>query len=183
MRWNWRLTAMCVLAVAMMVGPVAADDFTGSETEERELACPGEGESVPANQSEPGPDDCPGEEENETYTGTVWTNEVTCNDDGVEVGPAGNLYYVGDPGDMEGGVGICNDGDTVPLQGRIVLQGSMDDGLTAYADGTDNNTPDQLQGWARVDVNGDGPEVRCGADDGKRDATTPGPEDTSDNCG
>jgi hypothetical protein len=182
MRLSWRMMAGCVLAVALMVGPVAADDFTGSETEERELACPGEGESVPANQSEPGPDDCPGEAEDETYTGTVWTNEVTCNDDGVPVGPAGNLYAFGSE-DLAGGVGICNDGDTVPVQGRIVLQGSMDDGITAYADGTDGNSPEQLQGWARVDVDGGGPQVRCGSEDGKRDATAPDPEDTSDNCG
>jgi hypothetical protein len=183
MRRTWRLTGICVLVLAMIIAPVAADDFTGSETEERELDCPGEGESVPANQSEPGPDDCPGESDDETYMGTVWTNQVTCNDGGVPVGPAANLYAVGDPDAMHGGVGVCNDGDTVPVKGRIVLQGSMDEGISAYADGSDGNSPDQLEGWARVDVDGSGPTVRCGADDGKRDATAPGPEDTSDNCG
>lgn len=180
------LTLMSILLLVLAAGPVAAHDFTGSEEEQQELDCPAEGEEVPPNQEPPDYEagDCPGEEDDETYEGYVWDNQVTCNDDEAADLEIGKLYVHGDDSDLSGGVGVCNDGDTGPLQGRIVIQGSMEDeGIAAYADGTDENEPDQLQGWARVDVGTSGAEARCGADDGKRDATHPGEDDTMDNCG
>jgi hypothetical protein len=173
---------MWVLALALVAGPAAAGDFTGTEKEEKELACPGEGQSVPDNQTPPEPGDCPGEEDDETYVGYVWNNEVSCGDDEVAGAEGVNAYAVGDPDDMFGGVGVCNDGDTAPVQGRIVLQGSFEDGgFSAYADGTEQNEG-PLQGWARADATTDQQGVGCGSDDGKRDATA-GEDYDPGNCG
>jgi hypothetical protein len=177
------LVGIGLLVAAVAAGPVAAGDFTGTEKELRTLPCPGEGEGVPANQEPPGPDDCPGEEDDETYEGHVWTNDVRCNDGEAADLQLAKLYYTGDPVAMQGGVGVCNDDDAGPIQGRAVVGGNADDGLTAYADGTNANSPDQLQGWARLDASTDGVTVRCGAEDGKRDATNPEPGDSMDDCG
>jgi hypothetical protein len=178
----WKRLGLLVLALALVAGPAAAGDFTGTEREERELACPGEGETVPANQEPPGEDDCPGEEEDETYTGSVWTNSPTCAEGGY--GAEGvNVYATGDPGDLWAGAGVCNDGDTAPVKGRVAATGSMEDGgFSAYADGADGNPVEPLEGWARVDATASQQGAGCGADDGKRDATA-GEEYDVGHCG
>lgn len=183
---RFRAAVACLFALLLIGGPLAAEDFTGSEMQERELDCIYEGEEVPENQTPPDYDggDCPGTEANETYTGYVWTNELTCNDGEEADLEAAKLYTSGDPGDAEGGVGICNDGDTAPIQGRVVLYGSADDGSGhAYADGTDANPEGSAQGWARLDAGTGGPEIRCGSGDGRQSAASPTDSDTQDNCG
>jgi hypothetical protein len=183
-RRRLRTAALWIVALALVAGPAAASgDFTGTEAHEQELACPAPGQGTPSNQDPPGPGDCPGEQENETYRGRVWTNEVKCNSGSLAGAEGVNVYATGDPGAMFGGAGVCNDGNTAPVQGRIVVTGSMEQGgFAAYADGTKHNTPEQLQGWARVDASTSRQGFGCGSDDGKRDATA-GEQQSPDNCG
>jgi hypothetical protein len=184
MRGRWMRVLSVIVGLLIVGAPVAADDFTGSEREERTLPCPAEGESVPENQEPPGPGECEdAENPDETYQGYVWTNDVRCADGGQDLQVA-KLYAVGDPGAMNGGAGICNDGSSVPIQGRVVVSGSQEQGgFTAYADGDKDNSPEQAQGFARLDAGTGGLTVRCGSEDGKMDASEPGPGDTQGNCG
>lgn len=123
---------------------------------------------------------------------TVFDNQVTCAEPDADGGdvpdvvtPIGGLYTTGSPEDASGGVEVCADDDTESpvLQGRILVEGSADGGGFVAADGDADNPEENSQGWARVDVSGDGVEIRCGSVDGNLDATHPGPEDTQDECG
>ena len=182
MRRRWVAVLSLVLAVGLVGGPVAAEDFTGSEEQEQTLRCPGKGKSVPKNQEPPGKGECKGKKA-KTYKGKVWSNDVKCAEGGQNLQVA-NVYTLGSSDPMAGGAGVCNDGSTVPVQGRVVIQGSMEQrGFAIYADGDKDNSNEQLQGWARLDLTTDGPSFGCGAADGKRDATVPEPTDGSDNCG
>jgi hypothetical protein len=98
----------------------------------------------------------------------VWDNQVSCGN-GTDT-PAATLYA------GTNGVEVCNDGAVVPVQGRVIA--TTDDGGYVAADG-DNNNPGQAAGWARVDSSG----VRCGDDNGRRDATHPTSADTVEDCG
>jgi hypothetical protein len=181
MRGRWMRVFAVIVGLLIVGAPVAADDFTGSEQEEQTLDCPAAGEEVPPNQEPPGEGECG--EGDTTYQGTVWTNDVQCADGGTDAQVV-NIYATGDPAAMDGGAGICNDGDTVPVQGRVVVSGSQEQGgVTAYADGDKDNSPEQAQGFARLDAGTSGAAVRCGEDGGKMDASDPGPGDTQDNCG
>jgi hypothetical protein len=182
MRSGWMRVCAMIVGLLIVGAPVAADDFTGSEQQEQTLDCPAPGEEVPPNQEPPGEGECV-DEEDTTYQGTVWTNDVQCADGGTDA-QAAKIYTAGDPAAMAGGVGLCNDGNTAPIQGRVVVSGSQEQGgVTAYADGDKDNSPDQAQGWARLDAGTSGVTVRCGEDGGKMDASDPGPGDTQDNCG
>lgn len=167
-----------VLALALVGGPVAAKDFTGGEEQRKTFPCPKKGEKVPDNQSPPGKKDCRTKKQ-KTYKGTFYSNDVKCGSDGVNA-QAAKVYTTGGP--TGGGVGVCNDQSTVPIQGRFVFQGSSS-GFTVYADGDKDNQNAQSQSWARLDLTPSGAEMRCGAEDGRRDATNPGKNDTRDNCG
>jgi hypothetical protein len=177
-RRRLRRALACLAAVLIIAGPVSAQDFTGSEEEERTLQCPKSGQSVPENQEKPGAGECQGTDT--TYRGKVWTNDVTCASGGTDVGGAATLYTTG--GGTSGGVGICNDGGAVPVQGRVVAQGSPDGG-SVYADGDKDNANEQAQGFARLDVDGAGPKVRCGDTGGRKDASAPTGVDGQDDCG
>ena len=182
MRGRWMRVLGVIAAMVIAAGPVAAEDFTGHEEDEQTLDCPAQGESVPANQEPPGEGECD-EASETTYQGLVWDNDVKCGDDGQDLQIA-KLYTTGDPAALKGGAGVCNDGSTVPIQGRVVLSGSQEQGgFTAYADGDKDNSNEQAQGFARLDAGTGGAAVRCGAADGKKDATNPGSADTQDNCG
>ena len=184
MRVRWVRVLGVVAAMVIAAGPVAADDFTGYEEDEQTLSCPAAGESVPENQEPPGEGECTDTQNpDETYQGKVWDNDVKCAEGGQDLQVA-KLYTTGDPAAMAGGVGICNEGGAVPVQGRAVVTGSQEQGgITAYADGDKDNSNEQAQGFARVDAGTAGATVRCGAPDGKKDATNPGSADTQDNCG
>ena len=168
-----------VLAVCMVAGPVLAEDMTGSEEQRKTVPCPKKGESVPENQSPPKGKQCQGKKKK--YKATVWSNDVKCAATPADLQVA-KIYAGGDPM-SGGGVGVCNDAGPVPVQGRVFAGGSTSDGLTIYADGDKDNTSEQLQGYARMHVDSSGPSASCGASDGKRDATNPSPEDSSEDCG
>jgi hypothetical protein len=106
---------------------------------------------------------------NEQNPDGTYDNQVQCGSGTAT--PVGGVVYVG-----TNGAEVCNDGGTVPVQGRVIA--TTDDGGYVAADG-DGDNPGQAAGWARVDGNG----VRCGDDAGNRDATNPGPEDGSEDCG
>lgn len=170
------LTAL--FAVGLIAGPLSADEFsTGQEYEMTTLDCVESGE-YPPDQDPPGPDDCNLDYEefpDQTYEGRKWDNQVTCNEG--QAGAEGVIVDAGgDPGAMEGGAGVCNDGDTSPVKGRIVVGGSQDHGgLFVYADGTDaNESP--ADGWVRADATTDGPAAGCGPDGNarERDASAEG---------
>lgn len=169
----------CVLAVLVLGGPVSAHDFTGSEEEERTLQCPKDGQSVPSNHEEPGANECQGTAT--TYQGKVWTNNVKCNSGGTDVGGLAKIYTT-QSGTTSGGVGVCNDGGSVPVQGRVAAQGS-ENGGAVYADGDKDNANEQAQGFARMDVDSSGPKVRCGDAGGRKDASHTQATDGQDDCG
>ena len=182
MRGRWMRVFGAIVALLIVGAPVTADDFTGSEQEEQTLACPAPGESVPPNQEPPGEGECD-EEGETTYQGVVWTNNVQCAEGGTDA-QAAKIYTSGGGGQNGGGVGVCNDGSAVPVQGRVVVSGSQEQGgITAYADGDKDNSQQQAQGFARLDAGTGGVTMRCGDEGGKKDATDPGPDDTQDDCG
>ena len=174
-----RRALACLVAVLVIAGPVSAHDFTGSEEEERTLQCPKSGQSVPSNQEPPGPGECEGTAT--TYQGKVWTNNVKCGSGGTDVGGLAKLYTT-QSGTTSGGVGVCNDGGSVPVQGRVAAQGGPSGGAI-YADGDKDNANEQAQGFARMDVDGGGPKVRCGDAEGRKDASHPGATDGQEDCG
>lgn len=144
-----------VLSVLVVAGPGAAHDFTGSE-------------------------------EKKTRRRTVYTNNVQCAR-GSQADAQGVKVYRKQTSPTSGGIGVCNDGkgavgSRVPIQGRAVAQGSQNGG-SIYADGDKNNSSQQSQGWARVDGSAKGVNVRCGDDNGRKDATHPTSKDTRADCG
>ena len=182
MRRHMFKAVLLLMALALVGGPVAADDITGHEEDTRTLDCPGP-EGVPNNQEPPGPGECD-EPEETTYEGKYWDNDVQCNSGGTAT-PVGDLYFDGDEGDLWGVVGLCNDGDgALPVQGRVHARGSEEDGgFTVTADGDKDNDPEQAQGWAQVYAGTDGPSLTCGDANGKQDSSHQGPEDGQDDCG
>ncbi len=124
---------------------------------------------------------------------TTWDNQVTCAEPDADEGdvpdvetPLGGVYTTGDPEAASGGAEVCADEDNeaAPIQGRVLAEGSADGGGFIAADGdADNEQAEQLQGWARVDVSGDGIEIRCGADDGNLDSTHPDDGSSQEDCG
>lgn len=179
------LSVLCVLGL-LVAGPASADDVVGSEKEEQELDCPADGESVPENQEPPEDGECKDDpattdvdESEGTYTGWVWTNEVTCDSDnqGLDGVLTGDATQSGTGGEM----GLCTDG-ALPIHGRLVMGGSAESGgMYLYIDG-DSSNEGPLSGWARVDAYG-APTVRCGDSDGRLDASEPTDSDAQDDCG
>ena len=173
----------CLAAVAILGGPVMADDFTGSEREMRTLKC---ASSYPANQEPHGAGECTGDQT--TYRGYVYTNDVKCNS-GSTANAEGVRVYHNPQGTAGGGVGICNDGTgtvgSKVIQGRAAASGDATNGGTVYIDGDKDNTQHAAaQGWARVDGKpGGAPNVRCGDDNGRKDATAPTSADAQNDCG
>jgi hypothetical protein len=167
-----------VLALALVGGPVAAKDFTGGEEQRKTFPCPKKGEKVPENQSPPKKKDCRTKKQ-KTYKGTYYSNDVKCAKNGHDAQVA-KLYTAGGPTD--GGVGVCNDGDAAPIQGRVVFTGGSS-GFTLYADGDKDNSPDQAQGYIRFDLTPTGGGFGCGSEDGKRDASRPQKDSDPSNCG
>jgi hypothetical protein len=177
-----------ILAVGLIAGPLAAEEWSsGQEYEWVDLDCLEDG-NYPPDQDPPGADDCNLDWEDfpeQTYEGRKWNNQVTCNES--DVGAAGVIVDAGgDPDALSGGAGVCNDGDTAPVQGRIVAGGSEDHGgVFVYADGTDGNEP-PADGWVRADATTDGPNAGCGPDGNarERDASANGSgEYDIGNCG
>ena len=175
------LKAMAWIAVlAMIGGPAAAHDFTGAEEDEKTLECP-YGKPIPANQEPPGAGECTNPTTQKTYQGYVWDNDVKCASGGTDA-QAAKIYTSG--GGTAGGVGVCNDGTTAPVQGRVVVEGdAASQKGTIYADGDKDNSNEQAQGFARLDVSGSGPTMRCGDGAGNKDASHPGSTDGQDDCG
>ncbi len=143
-----------VLSVLIVAGPSAAHDFTGSE-------------------------------EKKTKNGTVYTNNVRCRSGGTDVG--GAKVYRTQSG-TSGGVGVCNDGKGALgsriVQGRAVATGDVTKGATVYADGDrDNSQNESAKGFLRVDASRSGVNVRCGDDNGRRDATHTTSKDGREDCG
>lgn len=95
-------------------------------------------------------------------------NQVSC---GAGTATAVAVVYAG-----TNGVEVCNDGTTLPLQGRVIA--TTDQGGYVAADG-DAGNPAQAQGWIRIDATG----VRCGDSAGGLDSTNPGANDTKEDCG
>lgn len=81
-----------------------------------------------------------------TYQGKVWTNDVRCAAGGRDA-QAANIYTTGDAGTLEGGIGVCNDGDTGPVRGRAAAYGSQEqEGIHVYADGDKDNSQETAEG-------------------------------------
>ena len=112
----------------------------------------------------------------------VYDNDVECGAGTEAPTPVGTATISpnGDPasgGELE----ACTDDGSV-LQGRVIASGGTDGGYVA-ADGDQDNSQEQAQGWARVDVSPSGPAVSCGSTTGNLDAVNPGPGDDSSQCG
>src|SRR5687768_5662868 len=106
MRSRWIKGLLLVAAVAMLAGPVLADDFTGYEEDQKTLQCPAAGQSVPPNLEPPGPGECG--QNVATYEGYVWDNDVRCKAGGTDVGGV-KIYQSGSPTAANGGLGVCNE--------------------------------------------------------------------------
>jgi len=114
--------------------------------------------------------DGPSGSREENADGT-FDNDVQCGSGTAT--PVGGVVYAG-----PNGAEVCNDGGTIPIQGRIIV--TTDQGGYVAVDGDrDNPGAEQTKGWIRVDGSG----VRCGDDAGRRDSTHPGSEDTAEDCG
>lgn len=183
MRDRWLRAALLVLTLCAISAPAAAHDGTGHEEDEQTLECPAPGEPVPANQEPPSASECdePGET---TYQGYVWDNDVSCHSGGTDVAGA-KVYVWNDLAMHSAGAGACNEGAApVPVQGRAVTEVGYWSGWgTLYVDGDKDNTPEQAQGFARVDAGRNGAGVRCGDEGGKLDASDPGEGDSQGDCG
>ncbi|MDX1619657.1 MAG: hypothetical protein R3320_01610 [Nitriliruptorales bacterium] len=178
---------MVLAAAAMMLAAAPAEDPAGSsEAESVTRAC---------NAAEDGSYDPPSGRDSSdcyvngtfdgsrTYRATHYTNDVDCGSDhqlipGTE---AVGVYVSGNLDGSSGFLQACSDGD-LPINGRATLEGdaAAGDG-SASIDGDKDNQPEQLQGWAKVDV-GD-QSVRCGDTNGRLDANNPTDEDTQEDCG
>lgn len=185
---RWMAVVVLVLGAVALGAPAGAHDFTGHEEQEETLACPLPREAVPANQEPPDDTECRDQDipdEEETYRGMVWDNDVECAEGEEAATPVGNIYAIGDPAALEGGIGLCNEGSgAVPVEGRVRLEGSQESqGFTVTADGDRDNEPEQAQGFAQVYAGLAGPSVRCGDPNGKQDASHIGAEDTQEDCG
>lgn len=98
-------------------------------------------------------------------------NQVECGED-LTGGEAPLAVFAG-----ETGAEACNDGDDLPVQGRVIASA---EGYVA-ADGDDDNVfegDDTLTGYARVDDGG----LHCG-NDANQDSTADQSENTAEDCG
>lgn len=115
-------------------------------------------------------------------------NQLDCGAPGDTDVDAGNGVMVKTEGDQAapqdgGAVVVCNDGTDVPVQGRVMGAGGTEGGYVA-ADGDADNSPEQAQGWARVDVSPTGPAAGCGdTTTGDTDAANPAGALSTDTCG
>lgn len=172
------------VAGSLIAGAGFANAASRSGSTERKdnqtLNCPAPGQQVPANQEAPGPGECTNDQT--TYTGSRWDNDVTCSNgqvrqQGITVAAGGSPTSSG-WGEAE----VCNDGTTSPVQGRALVGGSFEEeGVHASADG-DKDNAEQGQGWATAGANTDGPYTTCGDDDGRLDSTQPTAADSSEDC-
>ncbi len=113
----------------------------------------------------------------------VYDNQVECGDNAT-VAEEGSLSVHANQDGTGGFLEVCNDGDTVPVQGRIIAQGdaAAQDG-SICADG-DADNEGEAQGWACVQGDGDGtPTVVCGDDNGNLDSQNQTAEDGQEDCG
>lgn len=114
-------------------------------------------------------------------------NQLTCGSADADDVDLGNGIMVKTEGDQaapqEGGaLVVCNDGEDLPIQGRVIAEGGTEGGYLA-ADGDADNPSEESQGYARIDV-GSEPQVRCG-DLAAGDSDAANPDDTAsqENCG
>lgn len=190
-------SALPLLAVGLLLAAAPAADSAGSseaETVQRGCAEPEDPHyDPPSGQGLAECNDANGDfDPTATYEAIHYTNEVTCGTDhqivpgteAVGVVVSGDLQQAGTGG--EGFLQACSDGD-LPINGRATLEGGAGAGGadgTLTIDGDQSNTPEQLQGWAQVDL-GD-QSVRCGqayAEGGRGDASNPTDEDGQEDCG
>ncbi|MBW3619486.1 MAG: hypothetical protein KY461_04525 [Actinobacteria bacterium] len=173
MRTTSFLLLPAVLAsVLLAAAPAAPDQAGSSEAVEEQRSCGAEADPHYDPPSGHGLDECTTDgahDPGKTYTATYYTNDVTCGTDDELAPGAHGATGVSVSGDFAqdgtGGAGYlqtCSDG-ALPIQGRFTLDGVVGAGGadgTFTADGDRDNSPDQLQGWAQVDV-GDR-TVTCG---------------------
>lgn len=198
MRARPLLFAPALLATFLLAAGPAADQAGSSETETVQRSCGAEHDDRYDPPSGAGLAECNDAEGNfdasREYSATHWTNDVSCGtEDELPSGvhSATGVSISGNAGQSgSGGAGYlqtCSDGD-LPIQGRFTLEGEIGTGGgdgTFTADGDKDNTPEQLQGWAQVDL-GD-QTVECGKsyeEGGRADAHNQAEGDGSqDNCG
>lgn len=186
-----------LLVAAAPAGP-APDQAGSSEAETVPRSCGAEADDRYDPPSGAGLAECKDAEGNHDdsreYTATHWTNDVSCGTDdelpaGVHdatgVSVSGNFAPDGTNG--AGYLQTCSDGD-LPIQGRFTLEGGAgsDGGAGTFtADGDRDNEPEQLQGWAQVDLGEQ--SVVCGKsyeEGGRADAANQTEGDGSqENCG
>lgn len=115
---------------------------------------------------------------------TEHENEVECGEGNIA--DEGSLSVSGDQSGSGGYLEVCNDGDTVPLQGRIIGQGdaqSQDGSLCADGDATNEAIAEQLGGWACLQGDGNGnPTIVCANDGGSTDSQVQDGTETTENC-
>lgn len=127
-----------------------------------------------------------------TYTAKHFTNEVKCGTDEVLVPNTDVVTVSGDGGGGPSGGGgflqVCSQ-NGLPIHGRITAQGAASTGGangSITADGDNSNQPEQLTGWAQVNLSGTNVSHRCGKaydEGGRGDASNPTGEDTAAECG
>lgn len=195
MRTKSLLLLPALLAAFLLAAAPAADRAGSSEAEEVDRACdapedahydPPSGKDLPECQTDGAVDP------SKSYKAIHYTNDVKCGTDD-QLAPTHGATGVAVSGDTAqdgtGGNGYlqtCSDGD-LPIQGRFTLEGEVGTGGgagTFTADGDRDNSPDQLQGWAKVDLGEQ--TVTCGpsyAEGGRADGHTQADEGGQEHCG
>lgn len=162
----------------MIIAAVAAGLMT--------VAAPAFADNTPAGTSEGHEEPVYDADGNQTGTTHVEDNQISCGgaeDKTIDTGTGISVNAAGDP--AEGGaLVVCNEGgNEAPVQGRVIASGGTSGGSVA-ADGDADNEAEQAQGWARVNVDGDGPAIGCGnTETGDTDSADPAGPLSTDTCG
>lgn len=158
------IAALAALFLAAGAGAAFADDF-GSGTSE--------------------PRDGNNEQTNQVDCGASTGDELVGQDD---VGDTGLTLRADSDGEASGYVVLCNDDDSLPIQGRIYGQGDAgsQEG-SACADGDADNVyegDDTATGWACLgDNNGDDvPDIYCMEEDGSSNSAEPTGNESIEDC-
>ncbi|MEY2565763.1 MAG: hypothetical protein QOE35_292 [Actinomycetota bacterium] len=117
---------------------------------------------------------------------TRGSNDVNCGGPDNNLVPGAPVTIAGEQTGTGGALVVCQDSADLPIQGRVILAGSAEQGggyIAADGDKDNAQYNDKAAGFARVDISGSGVTVTCGNPAGDLNAETPGPGDGQDQCG